>query len=342
MSGTIYIIENNNRLIKMKQTAYAREADFQQLLENFPELLAGEQINSAEPRRWLLISREVPIPSERDGDERWYLDHLFLDQDAVPTLVEVKRKSDTRLRREVIGQILDYAANAVAYWPDNEMYKQFAATCERIGSDPEEELSARLGNDLNFESFWETADFNLKQGKVRLVFVADSIPSELQRVIEFLNERMSPTEVLGVEIRQYVGEGFSTHIPRVIGQTGEAQLKKRTQGSNSLRRTWDKQSFFEDMQRRVGEDELTKEQVNLVRQLYEFSDRTTKIKWGTGAARGSFNPYFANVSKRAPFTVWSDGTLYVKLSWLVDQPSAEKFRQIYETELKQQNIPVCE
>ena len=147
---------------------------------------------------------------------------------------------------------------------------------------------------------------------------------------------MSPTEVLGVEIRQYTGEGFSTHIPRVIGQTGKA----RTQGGNSLRRTWDEQSFFEDIQTRLSKDEFTEKQVNLIRQLYEFSDRNTKIKWGTGTARGSFNPYFADVSKRAPFTVWSDGTLYVKLSWLVDQPSAEKFRQIYEAELKRQNIPV--
>jgi hypothetical protein len=33
------------------------------------------------------------------------------DQNAVPTLVEVKRSSDTRIRREVVGQMLDYAAN---------------------------------------------------------------------------------------------------------------------------------------------------------------------------------------------------------------------------------------
>jgi hypothetical protein len=40
----------------------------------------------------------------------------FVDQDAVPTFVEVKRSSDTRLRREVVGQMLDYAANASAHW----------------------------------------------------------------------------------------------------------------------------------------------------------------------------------------------------------------------------------
>jgi len=29
----------------------------------------------------------------------WALDHLLLDQDAIPTLVEVKRSSDTRIRK---------------------------------------------------------------------------------------------------------------------------------------------------------------------------------------------------------------------------------------------------
>ena len=52
------------------------------------------------------------IPGDEDGGGRWSLDHLFLDQDANPTLVEVKRSTDTRIRREVVGQVLDYVANA--------------------------------------------------------------------------------------------------------------------------------------------------------------------------------------------------------------------------------------
>src|SRR6185312_796656 len=46
----------------------------------------------------------------------WSLDHLFLDEEGVPMLVEVKRSTDTRIRREVVGQMLDYAANALSYW----------------------------------------------------------------------------------------------------------------------------------------------------------------------------------------------------------------------------------
>ena len=42
------------------------------------------------------------IPGNEDGAGRWSVDHLFLDQDAIPTLVEVKRSTDTRIRREVV------------------------------------------------------------------------------------------------------------------------------------------------------------------------------------------------------------------------------------------------
>ena len=102
------------KLIEMVEQPYKAEEVLQRLLADYPNLLAGDQDD--EPRRrWLLVERELGIAGEEDGSDRWSLDHLFLDQDGVPTLVEVKRSSDTRLR-EVVGQLLDYAANASAFW----------------------------------------------------------------------------------------------------------------------------------------------------------------------------------------------------------------------------------
>src|SRR3989441_1494226 len=100
----------------MTPEPYETEDVLQALLARFPDLLAGDQLGGEVPRRWLLISRETAVPSEEAGVGRWSLDHLFVDQDAVPTLVEVKRSSDTRIRREVVGQMLDYAANGAELW----------------------------------------------------------------------------------------------------------------------------------------------------------------------------------------------------------------------------------
>jgi hypothetical protein len=57
-------------------------------------------------------------------------------------------------------------------------------------------------------------------------FVADEVPVELRRVVEFLNQQMSPAEVLAVEIKQYVGREMKTLVSCVVGQTVEAQQKK--------------------------------------------------------------------------------------------------------------------
>jgi hypothetical protein len=122
---------------------------------------------------------------------RWSVDHVFLDQDGVPTLVEVKRSSDTRLRREVVGQLIDYAANAVVYWPVEKLRATFEARLEREGRDADAEFAAVLGPDADNEVYWEQAGANLKAGRIRMVFVADRIPRELRRVVEFLNEQMA-------------------------------------------------------------------------------------------------------------------------------------------------------
>ena len=67
---------------------------------------------------------------------------------------------------------------------------------------------------------------NLEVGKIRLVFVADEIPTELVSIVEFLNKQMDPAEVFAVEVKQYIGEGLKTLVPRLLGQTAESRMKK--------------------------------------------------------------------------------------------------------------------
>jgi hypothetical protein len=170
------------------------------------------------------------VPSEEGGSDRWSADHLFLDQDAIPTIVEVKRGTDTRARREVVAQMLDYAANGVMHWPLERLRSTFEANCEARGRDPEEVLLESFGLELDLEEFWQRAVTNLQAGKVRLIFVADNIPAELRRIVEFLNEQMNPAEVLAVEMKQHVAEGREekAFVPRLIGHTAHAQRIKAT------------------------------------------------------------------------------------------------------------------
>jgi hypothetical protein len=101
------------------------------------------------------VRREAPVPAADDGLGHWSLDHLFLDGDGVPVLVEVKRATDTRARREVIAQMLDYAANGVAYWPIEQIVEAFNATVVKAGGEPEHRLRQFLhGQGFDHHCAW--------------------------------------------------------------------------------------------------------------------------------------------------------------------------------------------
>ena len=229
MESGVFLLNDDNSLIRMDPQPYDAEQLLQELLSNHSELLAGDQINPESPRRFLLIQPEIGVPDAQDAGMRWFLDHLFIDQDAIPTFVEVKRATDTRIRREVVAQMLDYAANATEYWPIDGIRSRFVAHCERQGLNSEEVIQAFLEPGSDVETFWENVKENLADGRVRLLFVADEIPLSLRRIVEFLNLQMSPAEVLAVEVRQFApsdGLPLRTLVPRVIGQSEQARQHK--------------------------------------------------------------------------------------------------------------------
>ena len=90
--GSIYLLQEGDKLVEMSEQPYNSESLLQELIAKYPKLLAGDQVNSESPRRWLLVSRELTLASEEGGAGRWYVDHLFLDQEAIPTLI-----ADTKL-----------------------------------------------------------------------------------------------------------------------------------------------------------------------------------------------------------------------------------------------------
>lgn len=284
MDAGIFLLQDNGNLVEMRQQVYNSESLLQELLAQYPRLLAGDQIDPNAPRRWLLVSREMPLATNADGAGRWAIDHLFLDQDAIPTIVEVKRSTDTRIRREVIGQMLDYAANAVLYWPVEAIRTTFETTCRQRGDDPDQELRNLLGGEADPAQFWQGVKTNLQAGKVRLVFVADIIPQELRRVVEFLNGQMDPAEVLAIEIRQYVGQNLKTLVPRVVGQTANAEQKK-TAGDADIRQ-WDEDGFFQELTARKGD-----EAAHVARQILDWAKaHGLRIWFGKGKKDGSFFP----------------------------------------------------
>ena len=209
---SIFLIDSSGALDELCEEKYECESVLQDLLEEYPSLLAGDQIDSENPRRFALISREMGVPDSQDASDHWALDHLFIDQYAVPTLVEVKISPDSHKRRLMVGQILDYAANGTKYWSAKRMMKEF----ERTGSS----LSDLGIHDASAEEFWLKAEENLRLGKIRLLLAVEKIPKDLKTTIEFLNDQMVHTEVLGLEISQFTSETDKRIlVSRIVGQS---------------------------------------------------------------------------------------------------------------------------
>jgi hypothetical protein len=315
VAGGIFLIDQAGGLIEMTEQPYDSEDLLQELLATHPSLLPGGQIDRDSPRRWLLVTRESPVPDQQDGPGRWAVDHLFLDQDGIPTLVEVKRASDTRIRREVVGQMLDYAANAIAYWPVESIRAQFQTRASEENLDPVAAIDELTGHPGDDDAFWQQVSTNLQAGRVRLLFVADVIPPELRRIVEFLNTQMKPAEVLAIEVKQNVGAGQRVMVSTVIGQSERAKAG-RSAGARPTRE-WDMDSFLTELTAKKGSDGAATASA-----IIEGAKlRGWDLSMGGGPVLGSIRVASLVAGASLPlFTLWTNGPLELQLQTMMNRP----------------------
>lgn len=228
MPGVFLIDAQSETLVKMSQANYLDEYDLQALIAKQPALLHGcTSINENEEGSLLLIKREMGVPDSPNGSARWSMDHFYIDQSCIPVFVEVKRSKNGDVRRAVIGQLLDYAANGQSYWSIGEIKQAFE---NQWGAEAQEKLEGFIeeAGIHDIATFWQNVEANLRRSMIRLVFVADQLPPELKRIIEFLNEKMRDVDVLGIELRQFKSEGSNQRViaPNLVGRTSQAEIAK--------------------------------------------------------------------------------------------------------------------
>jgi hypothetical protein len=258
------------------------------------------------------VAREIALPGEERGVTSFALDHLLLDQDGVPILVEVKRLTDTRIRREVVGQMLDYAGRAGTGWTADWLRERHAERCRSIDIDPDSELADFLELDREAERFWSDGKAHLDNGRVRLIFLADVIAADLRRVIEFLNRQMNPAEVLAIEIRQFAGGDTQLFVPRLFGQT-VATLERKTASAAAR---WDEDSFFRVIAERSGEPDA-----RVARVILDWAKTNGSVWWGRGTKDGSFGGAVDQAGiKRYLFAVYTYGPMELYFQWLKHRP----------------------
>ena len=209
--------------------------------------------------------------------------------------------------------MLDYAANCATYWSVETLQSGLEKTCRQLGRPTEDVLAELLGLSGSIDEFWQRVKTNLQAKKIRLLFVADVIPLELRRIVEFLDERMDPVEVLAIELRQFASKELKTLVPIVYGQTQEATRKRV-----GVVARWDEGTLFDKLGRTVGSRELVDRKTDIRMDAKGWRARADLRNWKR--ERFSLSEVQASGVSINPAYLSSDGNLWLQFGSLEGKP----------------------
>lgn len=158
------------------------------------------------------IGREISTPAGP-------LDYLFISPRGLLTLVEAKLWRNPQARREVVGQILDYAKE-LSRWS----YDDLDARARECSGKSLWRLVSACGERLEEPRFVDAVCRNLRAGRFLLLIVGDGIREEMERLAEFLQSTPQLRFTLAlVELQLYrLGhDGGLLVMPVVVGRTSE-------------------------------------------------------------------------------------------------------------------------
>lgn len=153
------------------------EATLQELLFDHPECLPIAAIDPAygDP---VPVCRELSVPAGS-------VDALYVNALGRLTLCEFKLWRNPQARREVIGQILDYAKD-LASWGYEDLQRQVSLALGREGSNVLYELVSKRNPDVVEAEFVDNVTRHLDRGEFLLLIVGDGIRERAEKIVEFV------------------------------------------------------------------------------------------------------------------------------------------------------------
>ncbi|MDP2286987.1 MAG: hypothetical protein Q8M73_00260 [Actinomycetota bacterium] len=193
---------------------YESEASLQQILFEHPSLVPGVEGATVACREFRSVAG--------------FADVIVLDSEGALTLVECKLASNAEVRREVIGQVLDYAARL---WrmPVQEFERAW------INADPNSQSPFTVLGDDDGRIRTALQD-NLHAGRLNLVLAVDHLNDDLKRIVEFLNTiTASTTGVIVVEFARMRDGQTEILIPSAYGME---LVEAKSAESRATRPSW--------------------------------------------------------------------------------------------------------
>jgi hypothetical protein len=179
------------------------ETWLQRLVFEHPELLPIDEIDPG-ARAIAPLCRELTLPRPQGPV---YLDMLGVTRRGRLVLVECKLWRNPQARREVIGQILEYAAllQKLSY---GDLSAQVSARTGVRGPNPIWSIAAERLGVVDEAAFVDAVSGSLSRGEFDLLLVGDGIRSEIGAVRSYLEAAMGPrTRLALVEMKSFWSAG---------------------------------------------------------------------------------------------------------------------------------------
>ena len=243
---------------------FTEEADLQKILFKDPDIIPVEDLSDASLAPIRLMLKEVGLPGAGSTDL------VGIDVKGNIYIIEDKLAKNPEAKRQVIGQILEYAAfmhEKGLDWLDSAVKKQ-----KGVGlSEYFEQLD---DPNWNKETFEQNILDNLDSGKFKLFIVVDEMNPDLQRIINYMRNVLK-VEIYALELKYFKDTtGMEILVPTVHGG-------KRPSPPPPHIWTWKR--FQEDAKKRIDEDTL-----ETMNQIYEFSRQVGRVDFGSGKVYGTF------------------------------------------------------
>jgi hypothetical protein len=100
------------------------------------------------------------------------------------------------------------------------------------------------------------------------------------------------------------GSGYSTHVPRLLGQTTEAQRVKEGARASTQRRAWNEELFFAALAARSPEAEPAVRESSAL-----SSDPEFELRYGSGSTQGSLNVYKPSIGQHCLVSILPSGKI---------------------------------
>ena len=306
--GKIYtVLEDGSTVLAERKRAQHEESDLQTLVEKNLDLLLGDEIDSENPRRWLLIKHEMPVPSPETGADLWYLDILVADQDAIPTLIECKLVKNGEAHREIVGQLFEYAANGRHYWTAGQLLRAAQGTHANLPAE-----IAKLRSEWSEpEDYFNAVEANLRDANMRLIFLLDEAPQRLKMQLGFFHGRMPTIKLFVLELQQFQAAGRTYVSPYLIRPQDiepRARLDSNMRSRSNGGHIWDERTFLAEVASHMTDVSPVVELLNF------FQADGCSVAWGKGKT-GSALLALPGVPLRNFLTVQTHGLLWLNF-WI--------------------------